>query len=332
MKLQRVVTPETRHLLERIYRHSRHHQVRQRAHCLLLHSQDFSISQLMTIFSVGQKTIYNWLNEWEDRSVAGLYNRPGRGRKPTFDADQKAQIKQWAKQYPRQLKRIVQKVQETWNIPVSTQTIKRVLKSLRMSWHRFRRGLGGRPNPQEYARKQVALEVLKRLEELGHIALYYMDETGFSLTPTIPYGWQPIGETEAIPSMRSRQLNILGFMQRQGVLESYVSTQSITSDVVIACIETFFSRVDKATVIVMDQAPIHTSYAMQDKREEWKANDIYIFELPTYSPELNQIEIVWRFMKYDWLEAKAYESWQNLRNHVEEILRGFGQDFVINFA
>ena len=332
MKLQRVVTPETHHLLERIYRHSRHHQVRQRAHCLLLYSQDFSISQLMTIFSVGQKTIYNWLNEWEDRSVAGLYNRPGRGRKPTFDADQKAQIKQWAKQYPRQLKRIVQKVQATWNITVSTQTIKRVLKSLRMSWHRFRRGLGRRPNPQEYARKQVALAILKRLEELGHIALYYMDETGFSLTPTIPYGWQPIGETEAIPTTRSRQLNILGFMRRQGVLESYVSTQSITSDVVMACIETFFSTVDKATVIVMDQAPIHTSYAMQDKREEWKANDIYIFELPTYSPELNQIEIVWRFMKYDWLEAKAYESWQSLRTHVEEMLRRFGQDFVINFA
>lgn len=332
MQLQRVVTPETRHLLERIYRHSRYHQVRQRAHCLLLHSQDFSISQLMVIFSVGQKTIYNWLNEWEERSIAGLYNRPGRGRKPTFDADQKAQIKQWAKQYPRQLKHIVQKVQETWNITVSTQTIKRVLKSLRMSWHRFRRGIGRRPNPQEYAQKQVALEILKRLDESGAIALYYMDETGFSLTPTIPYGWQPIGETEAIPSTRSRQLNILGFMQRQGFLESYVSTQSITSDVVIACIETFFSAVDKATVIVMDQAPIHTSYAMQDKLEEWKASDIYIFELPTYSPELNQIEILWRFMKYDWLEAKAYESWQSLREHVEEMLCGFGQDFVINFA
>ena len=178
----------------------------------------------------------------------------------------------------------------------------------------------------------MALAILKRLEEVGHIALYDMDETGFSLTPTIPYGWQPIGETETIPRTRSRQLNVLGFRQRQGVLESYVSTQSITSDGVIACIEPFFSTVDKATVMVMDPAPIHTSYAMQDKREEWKANDIYIFELPTYSPELNQIEIVWRFMKYDWLEAKAYESWQSLRNHVEEMLRGFGQDFVINFA
>ena len=332
MQLQRVVTPETRRLLERIYRYSRHHQVRQRAHCLLLHSRDFSISQLMTIFAVGQKTIYNWLHEWEIRSVAGLYNRPGRGRKPTFDAAQKAQIRQWAQQSPRQLKRVVQKVQETWNIQVSTQTIKRVLKSLKMSWHRFRRGLGGHPDPQEYARKRSDLAVLKQWDALGLIQLYYMDESGFSLTPTIPYGWQLLGETEVIPSRRSSRLNVLGFMHPESVLESDVSTQSITSEVVIACIEAFFSTAEKPTVIVMDQASIHTSYAIQDKREEWQANDIYLFELPTYSPELNLIEILWRFMKYDWFEPAAYKSWQSLREHMEGMLRGFGQDFVINFA
>lgn len=332
MRLQRVITPETRRLLKRIYRRSRHHQVRQRAHCLLLHSQGFSISQLTTIFTVGQKTIYNWLHEWEARSVAGLYNRPGRGRKPIFDAAQKAQIQEWARQSPQQLKRVVQQVQETWNIEVSTQTIKRVLKSLKMSWHRFRRGLGGRPNPQEYARKRSVLAVLKQWDALGLIQLVYMDESGFSLTPTIPYGWQPIGETEVIPSRRSRRLNVLGFMHPQGELESYVSTQSITSEVVIACIEAFFSTAEKPTVLVMDQAAIHTSHAIQDKREEWQAQGIYLFELPTYSPELNLIEILWRFMKYDWLETKAYESWQSLREHVEGMLRGFGQDFVINFA
>ena len=110
-----------------------------------------------------------------------------------------------------------------------------------------------------------------------------------------------------------------------------MSTQSITSEVVIACIEAFFLN-RGATDGHCDGSSIHTSYAIQDKREEWQAKDIYLFELPTYSPELNLIEILWRFMKYDWLEITAYESWQRLREHVEEMLRGFGQDFVINFA
>lgn len=42
-------------------------------------------------------------------------------------------------------------------------------------------------------------------------------------------------------------------------LESYVSEQSINSDVVIACIDAFFPAVDKPIVVVMDKAPIHTS-------------------------------------------------------------------------
>ena len=49
---------------------------------------------------------------------------------------------------------------------------------------------------------------------------------------------------------------------------------------------------NKRTVIVMDQAPIHTSYTMQDKRQEWAERHLEIFELPSYSPELNLIEIL----------------------------------------
>jgi transposase len=56
------------------------------------------------------------------------------------------------------------------------------------------------------------------------------------------------------------------------------------------------------------------------------------FDLPTYSPELNLIEIVWRFMKYEWIDITVYKSWKSLVNHVEEMLIGFGKDFVINFA
>ncbi|MCG8363860.1 MAG: hypothetical protein MJA27_11085 [Pseudanabaenales cyanobacterium] len=37
-------------------------------------------------------------------------------------------------------------------------------------------------------------------------------------------------------------------------------------------------------------------------------------------------------MKYDWIENAAYESWRTLKNHVENVLTGFGKEFVINFA
>ena len=332
MPLTLQVSYETQGLLQRMYRQSRHHQVRQRAHCVWLYSQGLGVSELLTVFPVQQKTIYNWLNAWQERGCAGLYNRPGQGSKPKLNEAQKAQVKQWVAASPRQLKPVLKRIKETWDIEVSRDTLKRVLKAFRMSWRRLRRVPAKRPASAEYERKRSALEVLKRLDADDVIKLYYLDETGFTLVPPVPYAWQSVGETLGLPSQKSKRLNVLGFMHRQQGLESYVSAQSVTSDVVAACIEAFFPEVEQPTVIVMDQASIHTGQQVKERRQAWAQRGLYLFDLPPYSPELNLIEIAWRFMKYEWIDIEAYESWQTLRKHVEEMLVGFGDKFVINFA
>ena len=62
MFLLRNINPLSLKLLNRIYRESRHHQVRQRAHFLILASQNIKNKSLMKIFKVSYKTMYNWLN------------------------------------------------------------------------------------------------------------------------------------------------------------------------------------------------------------------------------------------------------------------------------
>jgi len=328
----REINPFSAHLLQRIYRSSRHHQVRQRAHCLILASQGAKVEELMQIFSVSYGTIYNWFHRWETEGMVGLYNQPGRGRKPTFNSDQQAKIREWAAQEPRQIKKVVQKVKQEWGIEISTRTIKRILKMFSMTWHRMRRVVGGKPNPEEYKRKAVLLEELKRQDNNGEIDLYYLDESGFSLIPSVPYAWQNIGEYLTIKSQRSRRLNVLGIMKRNHDLKSYVSEQSINSDVVIACIDAFFPQVERPTVIVVDQSSIHISDAIEDKLPEWQARGLSIFILPTYSPQLNLIETLWRFMKYEWIEIDAYNSWKTFVASVERILREFGENYSINFV
>ncbi|MFM8005061.1 MAG: IS630 family transposase, partial [Dolichospermum sp.] len=73
----------------------------------------------------------------------GLYNQTGRGRKPTFNEEQKQKIKSWVKLYPKDLKKVLAQIKEEWGITVSKDTIKRVLRSLIMTWRRFQRGLAG---------------------------------------------------------------------------------------------------------------------------------------------------------------------------------------------
>jgi transposase len=102
--------------------------------------------------------------------------------------------------------------------------------------------------------------------------------------------------------------------------------------VVIACIDAFFPTVHKPTVIVTDQASLHTSDAIVDKQEEWKQRNITLFELPSYSPELNLIEILWRFITYEWIDISAYKNWATFVASVEKILKEVGENYVINFV
>ena len=196
----------------------------------------------------------------------------------------------------------------------------------------MRSGVGGEPDPIEYKEKKAQLSELQRLEDSGQIDLYYLDETGFCLIPSVPYAWQNIGEYLSLKSRRSQRLNVWAIMNRKNNLNAYVSTQTINSDVIAACIDSFYPVVERPTFIVVDRASIHTSDFIYDRLEEWKERGLHIFELPTYSPELNLIEILWRFIKYEWLEINAYSSWQALVSCVEKILKEFGDNYVINFA
>jgi len=85
-------------------------------------------------------------------------------------------------------------------------------------------------------------------------------------------------------------------------------------------------------VIVVDGSSIHTSDAILDKIEEWFERGITIFKLPPYSPQLNLIEILWRFIKYQWIEIDAYKNWETFIASIEKILKEVGKNYVINFV
>ncbi len=203
---------------------------------------------------------------------------------------------------------------------------------MKMGWHRIKRRVGGYPIPSFYKKKVKELEKLIEQEKMGNIEIRYVDETGFCLTPYVPYAWQETKEKILVKSQQSKRLNLLGFLTRKNQLEVYTFQESITSDLVIACIDDFCKRIRKKTVLIIDNSPIHQNNLFWDKEKEWAEKGLEIFFLPTYSPHLNIIEILWRFIKYEWLDINAYESYSALVKAVEDILIKFGTEYTINFA
>lgn len=326
------LSPETQRLLERIYQESTRSQVRARAHCILLSFRGFTIAQLMEIFGVSRRTIHYWFQKWDTLKLVGLYDRAGRGRKPKLSPDQKQQVKDWVKSEPKSLNKVINKVKEFWSIQVSKSTIKKVVKEFGMTWKRMKRGLNGAPFDWEYELKLSKLLSLKILDEKGEIDLRYLDEVGFSLTPVIPYGWQLPGETITLKSSRSPRLNVIGLLNTRNELFSKIYQDKLTSSGLIEFLDDFCKTLTKKTVVVMDQASIHTSDAVIKKLDSWQAAGLEIFWLPPYSPQLNLIEILWKFMKYEWIQVDAYQNWSSLVTYVRKIIDGIGTEYAINFA
>ncbi len=185
------------------------------------------------------------------------------------------------------------------------------------------------PAFQEAARD---LEMLKNAEDHGTIDLYYFDGSGFTGVPEIPYAWQDTENPLLLPSAKTKRINVLGFMNRKSELFAYTFEDSVNSQVITACFDQFLLTLNNTSIVVLDNAPIHHSEWFEDQKERWEAEGLYLYFLPTYSPELNLIEILWKHMKYYWLSLSAYLSFDALREELDRVLAKVGTEYKIGFT
>ena len=173
---------------------------------------------------------------------------------------------------------------------------------------------------------------LETFSENGLLDLYYGDESGVSLEPCVPYGWQFSDEQVSMPTAKGRGVNCFGLFTRSSRAVTTVSESSITAGFVVEQLERLSFAIEKITVVVLDNARIHTGKQMRERIGYWQTRGLFIFYLPTYSPHLNIAETVWRKLKYEWLAPTDYEDGQRLRYSVKQALNEFGKSLRINFS
>lgn len=182
-----------------------------------------------------------------------------------------------------------------------------------------------------YEQKLNKLINYEKLEAQNKIDIYYFDESGFSQTSNIPKLWTPIGATAIVKTFVTKRINVLGFLSKNGTLKSYIADGKVNSDKVIEVFDNFANSLSKPTIVVLDNASYHKSKKFKANLYRWMNQGLTLLYLPPYSPQLNIIEILWRFMKYVWIDYKAYLSFENLKEYIETIFEKYGDKFVINF-
>lgn len=88
----------------------------------------------------------------------------------------------------------------------------------------------------------------------------------------------------------------------------------MNSEMFIALVEDFIAQnVKQKTILVLDKASTYTSQAVKEKIRDWQKQNLWIQFLPSYSPELNLIEIVWKQMKHHWIAVSDWLSGATVR-------------------
>jgi transposase len=185
----------------------------------------------------------------------------------------------------------------------------------------------------DYTRKEDELRAwLQIAAQQPKFQVVFGDESGFSLTPSVPYGWQARDKRVCLPTARSKRESVFGLLSQDNRLFTYATEQKIDSAFIIECIDKFLAtQNDKVTLLVLDNASIHGSKIFHTARQRWEQQGLLVWYLPTYSPHLNRIERLWLRMKYSWLKPADYLSMKTLKAALKRIFDQFGERYTIHF-
>ncbi|MDM8561332.1 IS630 family transposase [Candidatus Parabeggiatoa sp. HSG14] len=175
---------------------------------MLLSARGYGIDEIANIFGVHRNTISTWIDKWEQTSISGLEDKPRSGHPCILTDSERELVIKLAKAHPRSIATIIALLIKKTGKRVSDTTIKRILKAAKFTWKRIRKSLKNKRDNEEFNAAFESIQELRQQDEDGEIELWYFDETGFDLQPTVPYAWQPKGEIIEVPSERGKRLNV----------------------------------------------------------------------------------------------------------------------------
>ena len=119
-----------------------------------------------------------------------------------------------------------------------------------------------------------------------------------------------------VPSAYGRKrANLLGFLNPA---TSIMNDSYLNSDIVCDGLERLRKRYpDQYLYIILDNAACQHCRKVRDKAEKWNINLVF---LPPYSPNLNLIERLWKFLRKELLANNFFKSFKTFYSEIESFI------------
>lgn len=151
----------------------------------------------------------------------------------------------------------------------------------------------------------------------GEICLKFLDESGFCLWSPVSYSYARTGQQKVLQQTKKRgkRLNILGLYSLGVSFDYGLKLGSFKGDSYLRLMNwqanqaaKRLAKTGQITVIVQDNHPIHKSKEVRQYWNQWQEQGLYLFHLPTYSSEMNLIEVEWHQIKTHELAGRIFED------------------------
>jgi transposase len=317
----------TRNELRDLRRQGLPTKVRDRLEMVLLADAGWAPARIATYLGYCYRTVLNCLHDFQQRGRAALTpRRPG----PAPDLTRRQQVTDLLRSLLAQERtwtaRQLSEALTAHDLRIGPRQLRRYLRHLRAGYRRTASTLKHKQDPTQATQAAGVLLNLQQRADLGLLELYYLDECGFS--PSLPtgYSWTLPGERKRVKYEypQGRRVNALATYRPYGSLpwlDAQLFERTLTSDDLIAYLKGRLPGASVPRVVVLDNASLHVSQVTKASRPGLAKLGIYLYYLPAYSPELNEIEPVFKQVKHHEIPQRSHTSKAQLRGSVEQ---GFG--------
>jgi transposase len=282
-------------------------RVVRRLQALLALAANQSVQEVAEMLNRGQQTIRDYRNAFLLKGVSSLgYTRPS-GRPSTLPPSQRRELAALIKAGPQaagyplgcwNTPRIQDLIQTRFGVAYHPHDLATVLHHLGFSYQKARFVSDHLNEAKRLAWRQTQWPRILRQAQQRKALLRFGDEASFAQWGSLSSTWAPTGEQPAVRTSGKRKgYKVCGLIDSfSGRLISKGHEGRLNSESSAAFLRDVWSQTRRHVVVIQDGARSHTSQAMQDFFKAHAAR-LTIEPLPSYSPDFNPIEHLWKKVK-----------------------------------
>ena len=316
-------------------------QLIRRIQSLLYIADDKPVADVATILGLGEQTIRGYVHSFVLRGIASLvYKRPP-GRPPKLTKTQRKELAELIEAGPQQAGyesgcwtalMIQDLILRHFGVEYHPHYICSLLHNMGFS---FQKARFVSDHLDEAARiqwmQQTWPKILRKARKLKALVLFG-DEASFAQWGSLSYTWAPKGQQPTVKTSGKRKAyKVFGLIDYfSGRFFHKAHTSRFNSESYAAFLLEVLAQTNQHIILIQacpersrrDGAKYHTSKAMGQFFDEHQ-DRLTKFQLPSYSPDFNPIEYLWKKVKKQATHLKYFPEFSSLMYKVDNALVRF---------